>query len=384
MSERRKRLLLNLAVVALTLLVLLLFRTLFPGFVERFVQAAMSIILPFSIALFLSYLLAPLFRLLERKIKQRNRLLNTAIVFGGVGVLLFFFFRYAGSLIYNQAVAFIENDWPRVVAAIDAFLGENTFIRRVYEYIQGLVTWETIGDIEIDFLALFQSLTLIVITIVLVPVFLFFILNDRKRIYEAIVVVFPKRARKHVIELSGRANRVIEEYFNGRFLTMFVMAIVFTIVFFIFGFRERSFLFGFMLGFFDIVPYVGPFIAMLLPVLYSLTDETLLFGDFAPLAIAVTVVVGQIIQNNVAQPLIMGKETKLHPLLVLSAFVFFGYLFGVVGIILAIPITGMIRETVRYLKELHEDKIQLDEEEKARIQATYDHTSPKDDKGKED
>ncbi len=384
MTEPKKRVLVNLALVALVLLVLLLFRTLFPDFVERFVQAMMAIVLPFSIALFISYLLAPLFRLLERRIKQRNRLLNTGIVFGGVGVLLFFFFRYAGSLIYTQAVAFIENDWPRVVAAIDDFLGENTFFRRVYEYIRDLVSWENIDGIEIDFLALFQSLTVIVITIVLVPVFLFFILNDRKRIYEAIVMVFPKRARKHVIELTGRANRVVEEYFNGRFLTMFVMAIVFTIVFFILGFRQRSFLFGFMLGFFDIVPYVGPFIAMLLPVLYSLTDETLLFGDFAPLAIAVTVVIGQLIQNNVAQPLIMGKETKLHPLLVLSAFVFFGYLFGVVGVILAIPITGMIRETIRYLKELHEERIRLDETEKAKIHANHGSTRPQDDKGDED
>ncbi len=365
--ERRKKWLINLGVVALSLVILFLFRMIFEAFVERFIKAFVAIVLPFSIALFLSYLLAPLFRLLERRLKLKNRLLNTAIVFSIVGVVLFFFGRFAGTLIYTQAVSFIENDWPRVLSAITDFVSRHEFLDEIFKRLQEILTVENIIARDFDLFSVFESATTVVITIVLVPVFLFFILNDRHRIYEGIVIVFPKKVRHHVIELTKRANRVIEEYFNGRFLTMFVMAIVFTIVFFILGFRERSPLFGFMLGFFDIVPYVGPFIAMVLPVLYSLTDDTLLFGEYAPIAIMITVVVGQMIQNNVAQPLIMGKETKLHPLLVLSAFVFFGYLFGVVGIILAIPITGMIRTTSRYIKELHEEKLQLNEEEQKRL-----------------
>ncbi len=365
--ERRKRWLINLGVIALSLLILFLFRLIFEAFVERFIQAFIAIVLPFSIALFLSYLLAPLFRLLERKLKLKNRLINTGIVFAVVGVVLFFLGRYAGTLIYTQAVSFIENDWPRVLSAVTDFASRYELLEQIITRLQEILTLENVLDLDFDLFAVFESAATVIITIVLVPVFLFFILNDRHRIYEGIVIVFPKKIRSHVIELTKRANRVIEEYFNGRFLTMFVMAIVFTIVFFILGFRERSPLFGFMLGFFDIVPYVGPFIAMVLPVLYSLTDDTLLFGEYAPIAIMITVAVGQLIQNNVAQPLIMGKETKLHPLLVLSSFVFFGYLFGVVGIILAIPITGMIRTTTHYLKELHEEKLRLNEEEQKRL-----------------
>ncbi len=332
--------------------------------ISRFWQAATSIILPFSIALFISYLMAPLFQLLEKKFKQPNRFLNTIIIFGGVGILLFFFLRFAGTMIYEQGRIFIENDWPNVQNAILSFVDSSPFFRDIYNRVTEIFTIESIAEMELDVFAVFQSVTNIIITIVLVPVFLFFILNDRDKIYEGVIIMFPKKTRTHAINLLNRANAVITQYFNGRFITMFIMAIVFTVMFFVLGFRERSFLFGFMLGFFDIVPYVGPFIAMILPVLYSLTDDTLRFGEFAPVVITLSVIVGQIIQNNVAQPLIMGKETKIHPLLVLSAFVFFGYLFGVVGIILAIPITGMIRTTYHYFLELHEEKIALKKQEK--------------------
>lgn len=361
------RWLMVLGIVALVLMIVYLSTLLFGNFFTRFGKAANSIILPFSIALFISYLLAPVFKLLERKLKFKYRFVNTVIIFLGTGLLLFLFGRYAFSLIYEQGVAFFQNDWPNVQTTIETALEDYGFFYNLYNRVIDLFTFDNFLEDDIDLFGVFESVTTVIITIVLVPVFLFFILNDTHKIYDATIMLFPKSWRKHAIALLNRANRVVEQYFNGRFITMFVMAVAFTLMFLILGFKERSLLFGFMLGFFDIVPYVGPFIAMVLPVLYSLTDKTLMFGNYAPLAITIAVVVGQMVQNNVAQPLIMGKETKLHPMLVLSAFVFFGYLFGVVGIILAIPITGMIRTTFKYLAELNEEKLNQQKEEVKKI-----------------
>lgn len=369
--NKKIKILINLAITVLALSIIYLIRLIFSDFITRFFQAFTSILLPFAIALFISYLVAPIFKVLETKIKLKNRLINTGLVYGIILVILFFFFRFAGVLLYEQGILFVENDWPNILESIELFLANNPVLYDAYQALGDLFDINSIGQ-SINIVGVFQSITSIVITVVLVPVFLFFILNDRTNIYEGLIRLFPEKYRKHAIALTGRAHRVIEEYFNGRFVTMFVMAIAFTIAFFIFGFKERSFLFGFMMGFFDVVPYVGPFIAMVLPVVYSLTDETLLFGEYAPIAVVIMVSVGQLIQNNVAQPFIMGKETKLHPLLVLSSFVFFGYLFGVVGIILAIPITGMIRTSFHYLKELHDDKLSLSKAEKEKIREEDD------------
>ena len=364
----------RLSLVTLVLLIMWLVRVLMGDFLARFMQAFIAILLPFSIALFISYLVAPLFRVLERRLYFKSRLINTFILFIGTGFLLYFFGRYIGTLVYAQGVRFIESDWPQVQQAIEGFFIERPFLLPIYENMEAFLGEDLLGNIQFDFVSLFESLAAIIITVVLVPVFLFFILNDRDRIYEALIGVVPKKYRYHAIELTKRANHVTEQYFNGRFLTMFIMTIISTIVFFIMGFQERSLLFGFMMGFFDIVPYVGPFIASLVPFLYSLTDSNIVFGDYAPVMTLVAVIVMQVFENNILQPVVMSNETKIHPLLVLSAFIFFGYLLGVVGIILAIPITGMIRSTFHYLREIHQERIALDSEEKEHLKERPEET----------
>ena len=354
-TQRQQRWILNLTITVLTLAMLWLIRALFGSYIERFIVAFNAIFLPFAIAIFVSYLLAPLFKLLEKRLYSRNSYVNTIVVFVLVLALLTFLTISIGGFLYTQAIVFVENDWPRILETFSRFLEDNPTLMMLYENFVSYFNLNELPRLSLNLSGLFQTVTSIVITIVLVPVFLFFILTDRDRIYEGMLNLVPLRLQHHVKSLFVRAHSVIESYFNGRFITMAVMALLFILAFFILGFGSRSILFGFMMGFFDIVPYVGPFIAMLLPVLYSLTDETLLFGPWAPLAVIIMVSVGQLIQNNVAQPVIMGKETKLHPLLVLSSFVFFGYLLGVVGIILAIPLTGVIRSSSLYVKELKEE-----------------------------
>ena len=363
---------LKFTLITLILATMWLIKVVFGDFLNTFMTAFTAILMPFSIALFISYLIAPIFRILEKRLWMRNRMLNTIILFILFGFFLFFFIRYAGTLIYEQGVLFIQEDWPNVQDAIETFFMSREPLVPVYEYLEEFFSYDLFGRIDYDVVSIFESLSTILLTVVLVPVFLFFILNDRKRIYESLVAMIPKKYRHHAIELTKRANHVTEQYFNGRFTTMFIMAIVFSIILFILGFGERSILFGFMLGFFDIVPYIGPFVASILPVLYSMTDPSLPFGDFAPLVTLITVIIFQIVQDNVVQPFVMGHETKIHPMLVLSAFIFFGYLWGVVGIILAIPITGMIRSVSHYIRELNEEYVQLDDEDKAHIRREED------------
>jgi putative permease len=158
--------------------------------------------------------------------------------------------------------------------------------------------------------------------------------------------------QSEIEELAGRANDVTEKYFNGRFIIMLISSVLFTIMFLVFGFGvDKAIFFGFTLGFLDIIPYVGGFIGVLLPVLYSFTiSDQLLMGQWAFVGIILVNFVIQAIQGNVLQPIIMGKEVKLHPLLILSSFIFFGALFGITGVILAIPITGTLKTTLEYYR----------------------------------
>lgn len=350
-SEKRVALLQKLGIITLILISLYYLDSLFGSQISILFGAINAIVFPLVVALFISYLLAPIVKLIDKRVKKRW--ISVIIVFFLLLIIILLFIYFIGNLIYDQAVIFIQRDWENIIAYIQDFTAEYEILSDVYAAVSDYLNLASVTAITSNVVNIFRSIASLVISIVLVPVFLFFILNDKERIFEGLLVVVPRKHKKHIKELGIRSNKVIEKYFNGRFTSMFIMSIFFTIAFFILGLGERSIFFGFTLGFLDIVPYVGGFIGMLVPLLYSLTvPDTLMFGEWTFLAIVGVNVFGQGLQGGIIQPWIMGREVSLHPLLVLSSFIFFGALFGITGIILAIPITGIIKVTFEYFHEI--------------------------------
>jgi len=352
-NERRIKILQYLGIFVLALLALKYINDLFSTQVEVLFYSINIIVLPFSIALFISYLLSPLMNLLENRVKIKSRLVIVLIVFFIMILVISAFGYFVGKIIYEQAVVFIDRDWANIITFVEGYIEDNDTFAMFYDWVNQFITFDNASPILINIFNVFRSITSIVLITILVPVFLFFLLHDRNRIFKGILSTIPERFQDHVEELGKRANIVIEKYFNGRFISMFIMSIFYTILFLILGFRERSVFFGFMLGFLDIIPYVGPFVGTLLPFLFSFTvSDELMFLEYSWIAVIVINIVGQLLQGNLIQPWIMGKEVDMHPLLVLVSFIFFGALFGITGVILAIPITGIIRTTHRYLNEI--------------------------------
>jgi putative permease len=356
-EAKRKKLLQNMGIITLILISLYFTNELFHKQIEIFKTAVNAILLPFGIALFLSYLLQPLVTLLENKIKIRNKLLNVIIVFTIVFFVTILFLVFVGITVYEQAVSFFENDWDTIRVFTTNFIEQNQYLKDLQTQIGSIITFDNASPVIFNVVNVVRGLTSIIVVIVLIPVFLFFLLKEKENIFKGILSVIPKKYVKDIKELGVRANIVIQKYFNGRFLSMFIMSIIFTIMFFIFGFSfERSLFFGFTLGFLDIIPYIGGFIGILLPILYSFTvQDSLLFDQWTFIALIISNLILQGFQGNILQPYIMGKEVNLHPLLVLSSFIFFGSLFGITGIILAIPITGIIKTSAEYFKEKNDN-----------------------------
>lgn len=318
-----------------------------PVFSERMVVAFLSIFAPFLIAVFLRYLVLPIDQLLIR-FKVESSLARSLIVVlllvGGTLVLLL----NLGNLIFIQARLFIENDWPEILLLIEANAEEFALVDAIYSFLSEQLSFDSLINLPLSIYSVFESVTSFILTVVLTPIYLFFIVKEGPRIWSGIVNFLPSTWKKDVQAIGVEADQVIRQYFKGRFILILILAGMSTVGFFILGFQARSILFGLILGILDIVPFVGPLIGVALPLLYSLTDSTLLFGSFAPLAVVIVSVGSQMIQGNLIQPFIMSKETNIHPLLVLSALLFFGYLLGVVGIILAIPLVGTMVAVRRY------------------------------------
>jgi predicted PurR-regulated permease PerM len=320
-----------------------------PVFSERVVVAFLSIFAPFLIAVFLRYLVLPIDQILV-KFKVESALARSLIVVfllvGGTLVLLL----NLGNLIFIQARLFIENDWPEILILIEAYAEEFAVVDAIYSFLSEQLSFDSLMNLPLSIYSVFESVTSFLLTVVLTPIYLFFIVKEGPRIWSGIVHFLPSSWKKDVQAIGVEADHVIRQYFKGRFTLILILAGMSTVGFFILGFQARSILFGLILGILDIVPFVGPLIGLALPLLYSLTDSTLLFGSYAPLAVVIVSVGSQMIQGNLIQPFIMSKETNIHPLLVLSALLFFGYLLGVVGIILAIPLVGTMMAVRKYYR----------------------------------
>jgi putative permease len=353
MAAKQQTWLRRLQIIALVMLILYFTNQLFHDQLSVLFGAINAILLPFGIALFLSYLLSPIIQFIETRFKIQNRIVSIVLVFILLLVFLVLFVLVIGNIIYTQAELFILVDWTNIVTQVETFVANNPSLQDLYDIIKEYASMDTVAPYVFDVLSIFKGIIGFVVAIVLVPVFLVFLLNDKDTIFKGILWVFPKQMQKDLVALAKRANEVTEKYFNGRFISMFIMSVFFTIVFLVLGFGvDRAIFFGFTLGFLDIIPYIGGFIGVVLPILYSftITDQTLLH-EWTFVAIIIINAIAQFIQGNILQPYIMGKEVKLHPLLILSSFIFFGALFGITGVILAIPITGTLKATLEYYRE---------------------------------
>ena len=172
--------------------------------------------------------------------------------------------------------------WPSGATSRFIEKPERKFIEDGYNTVVNYINFENATPVIFNALNVIRSIGSFVIIIVLIPVFLFFLLKEKDTVFNGIVSVLPKKYQLHARELGTRANYVIQKYFSGRFLSMFIMSILLTIMFLGFGFNfGRSIFFGFILGFLDIIPYIGGFIGLLLPVLYSFTiAESLPLGSW--------------------------------------------------------------------------------------------------------
>jgi len=212
---------------------------------------------------------------------------------------------------------------------------------------------------------------------ILTPVFMFYLVKDRNLIFNGLLNVFPIKTQKHVKALAFGSSEVIRGYFKGLFIVIIFITIFFSITYSILSFFVPDFsiglaiLFALVMGVFSIIPFIGVWIGMALPIVLFLTlnFENNNQGHTYIIAIAMVLILNiieQVIESTYVQPKVYSKQVRIHPLAVLSSFIFFGAIFGFVGFILAVPIVGTIKVAFRYFKGLNKtESIRTDDKNKS-------------------
>ena len=352
-------------VIALIFVSLLAFHILhfyFPSnIISKVLRATGVVLTPILIALVILYLVSPLTRrlIVKHKMNKKAAIFITMLIFFVVFVGLFGFVVYfiveQGMLLYDQVTD------PNFLSQIETWFDNNGLISiydAIYDYVINFDLTTLLGPINSIFAVLFQG----VATIILVPIFLWHFLNFDENIINSVQSNIPNKWRNTVIPIVYESNDIVSAYFRSKIISIIVLFVMFVFTYLILGLPiGYVILFAFLISVLDIIPYIGPTVGLVIPFIYifSVGGTNILYIDNWYLNALVTNillfginVVIQFVQGNIIIPGLSGKEMNINPALILIFMLFLGYILGIWGVILAIPLGGIIIVIWKKIKTL--------------------------------
>jgi predicted PurR-regulated permease PerM len=183
--------------------------------------------------------------------------------------------------------------------------------------------------------------------LVLIPVVWFYLLRDWDRLVMWIDRILPRSIEPTIAHLAREADSVLGAFVRGQLLVMLALAIYYGVALTLVGISVGP-LIGMVAGLLSFVPYLGFITGFAAAIIASLV----LHGDWAHLLMVVGVfVIGQLLEGYVLVPRLVGEKIGLHPVAVIFAVLAGGYLFGFLGVLLALPAASVILVLLRYLAQ---------------------------------
>jgi predicted PurR-regulated permease PerM len=189
----------------------------------------------------------------------------------------------------------------------------------------------------------------IVVNAILIPVVMFYVLRDWKMLWRRFFGLVPRRWRWKTREIVVQVDQVLAEFLRGQGMVMGSLAIYYAVGLWIAG-LQFALPIGLLTGLLVFIPYIGFGTGLVLGMLAALLQWNGLAGF---LAVAAVYGVGQILENYVLIPWLIGDRIGLHPLAVIFALLAFGTLFGIAGVLLALPASAIILVGLRHLRKAY-------------------------------
>ena len=299
------------------------------------------------ISIILTLIITPFNKLLKNKLKMRNSLssllsLTMLISFLSLIIVLFVpvLTKQGKNLSLLNTLEFREKIQSTITGLKDYFETQNI---SVLDFISDL---NIISEIDFSFVTkLFNSIISQIgsfsIGVLSVMFITFFLLKDGNIIFNKIIKLFPK---KHVNKLSKsfiKIENLLTRYFIGVSLQILILFSFYLVLLLLIGI-ENAFAIAFICAILNIIPYLGPLISIILMIILSVTSslDIFLINDFITNSfwLFTGFVFIQLIDNFLLQPYIFSSSVKSHPLEVFIVIISAGLLFGIFGLIIAIPV----------------------------------------------
>ncbi|MDO6817556.1 AI-2E family transporter [Zobellia sp. 1_MG-2023] len=292
----------------------------------------------------------PIVTLLRKNLRIPNILavamtmLVIAALFGGIIMLIVPLLTEQGKNLYLFDFGIIQNEFDKLYVMLSEYFGTTKKV------VEDLVEDATLNKTAVNGLgrdlvpsfikSILQVLDNIGIGLFSVLFISFFFLKDSNIIQRSILTSVPDSHRMKTMRSLAKIKNLLSRYFVGLLFQIFILFSLYAITLILVG-VENAVLIAFMCALFNIIPYLGPMIGAVIMVMFTITSHpgvdfsTIILPKVGYVLLGVTI--GQLIDNFFSQPIIFSNSVKSHPLEIFLVILGAGLLFGIVGMMLAVP-----------------------------------------------
>ncbi len=325
------------------------------GGIIYFLILVRAILLPFIVGIVLAYLFYPLIYFLRKRNIPKTWAIYILIMVFLILIIVISF------LIIPAFLTELENlttTIPEYVKEIDNYIDKlNQEYHRVnMPPIIKEVIDRTLKKSEEQVITFMENFTELIInslstllSLVIAPFISYYILKDMDKLKRGIIKFLPKNKRRTFLELGIEINKIFLGYLRGQIWISIIVGILISIGLILFNIKF-SILLGFVAGISNMVPFIGPIIGSIPAVFIAL-----LSSPTKAISIALLFLIIQQLESSIISPKIMSNEVGIHPLLVIFSLLTGAKLYGIWGLLLAIPIAGSLIVIFKYLLKFLKD-----------------------------
>lgn len=325
-------------------------------FVYFYNDKIIKILSPFFIAAIIAYIIHPLIIRFERKGVKRQAAIILIYLF--VTLVILFFSVYIMPHVLNNAKE-LFNTLPEITNKYQEFF--NSFISKIKTSkwpteVKSLIFSEIrygtdfvqsyASQIMKKSLSIVASSVAILINIVLSMIIAYYYLKDAESIKRSTLLLVPKRMRNGLIGLGRELNSIVTHFIQGQLLTAVIVGLLETVGLYAVQVKY-PFILGVIGGIANIIPYFGPVLGAIPAVALALLQS-----PTKALFTALVFIIVQQLDNAFISPKIIEGKLGIHPITTIIAVLIGGEFFGIMGMLLGVPIAAMIKVIFKKMVDL--------------------------------
>ena len=195
--------------------------------------------------------------------------------------------------------------------------------------------------VSAEVMVILSNIGSIISAVAIIPFVVYFFLRDGRNMKKVFISYIPNRYFEITLNIMHKIDGQLGGYLRGQFTEATVVGLLGTIALLILNVKY-SIIIGIFAGLANMIPYVGPVAGAVPAIIVTLVNG----GSMTTIIyIVIAFAIVQFIDNMIVQPIVLSKSVDLHPLIIVFAVLIGGKFFGLLGLLLAVPVAGMIKVT---------------------------------------